>query len=60
MSDRIVSIRLPEEEFIALKTMAKREVRTMNCWLRSKIVQEAQNLRLLKEEKKEVDASNTI
>lgn len=49
MKDKIFSIRLPEEEYKALKAMSKQEVRTANSWLRSRIVREARNLRLLED-----------
>jgi hypothetical protein len=47
MADRIFSIRLPEDEYQALKAMARQEVRTANSWLRSRIVKEARELHLL-------------
>lgn len=55
MKDKIFSIRLPEEEYNALKAMAKQEVRTVNSWLRSRIVREARNLRLLEASQVEVN-----
>ena len=46
MNDRVFSIRLPEDEYFALKAMSKLEVRTANSWLRSRIVREARNLQV--------------
>ena len=53
-NDKIFSIRLREDEYNALKAMAKQEVRTANSWLRSRIVREARNLRLLEADQVEV------
>jgi hypothetical protein len=55
MSDRIFSIRLPEDEYHALKAMAKLEVRTANSWLRSRIVREARELNLLDDGQGEIN-----
>jgi predicted DNA-binding protein len=55
MTDKLFSIRLSTEEYHALKSMAKREVRTANSWLRSRIVKEARELHLLNDEQAEMN-----
>jgi hypothetical protein len=55
MSDKLFSIRLPEDEYHALKAMAKQETRTANSWLRSRIVREARELNLLDDGQEEVN-----
>jgi predicted DNA-binding protein len=55
MNDRVFSIRLPEDEYHALKAMVRREERTANSWLRSRIVREARNLQLLDNGQAEVN-----
>jgi hypothetical protein len=55
MSDKIFSIRLPEDEYHALKAMAKREVRTANSFVRSLVVKTARSQGLLDDGQEELN-----
>lgn len=41
MKQKLVSLRVQEDEFEALIILAKREVRTISSWVRARIVMEA-------------------
>ena len=47
MYKKLISVRITIEEFKALSSLAKLEVRSISSWLRSKIVVEAQKAGLL-------------
>jgi hypothetical protein len=55
MTDKVFSVRVSKEEYQALKFMAQKEVRTINSFLRSRIVQEARELHLLDNGQAEVN-----
>jgi predicted DNA-binding protein len=41
MKQKLVSLRVQEDEYEALNILAKREVRTISSWVRARIVMEA-------------------
>ena len=47
MKQKLVSLRVQEDEFEALTILAKREVRTISSWVRARIVMEAQKAGLI-------------
>jgi len=47
MKQKLVSLRVQEDEFEALHILAKREVRTISSWVRARIVMEAQKAGLI-------------
>jgi hypothetical protein len=47
MKQKLVSLRVQEDEFEALSILAKREVRTVSSWVRARIVMEAQRAGLI-------------
>jgi hypothetical protein len=47
MKQKLVSLRVQEDEFEALMILAKREVRTISSWVRARIVMEAQKAGLI-------------
>jgi hypothetical protein len=51
MKQKLVSLRVQEDEFEALNILAKREVRTISSWVRARIVMEAQKAGLISSEK---------
>jgi len=50
MTDKIISLRIETQEHQALKQLAAQEVRTVNGWLRARIVQAAREAGLLAEQ----------
>jgi len=47
MKQKLVSLRVQEDEFEALHILAKREVRTISSWVRARIVREAERAGLI-------------
>jgi hypothetical protein len=48
MKQKLVSLRVQEDEYEALNILAKREVRTISSWVRARIVTEAIKAGLIK------------
>ena len=55
MTDRVFSVRVSQQQYRALKIMAEKEVRTINSWLRSRIVKTARAQGLLDDGQEEVN-----
>jgi predicted DNA-binding protein len=51
MKQKLVSLRVQEDEYEALNILAKREVRTISSWVRARIVMEAIKAGLISSEK---------